>query len=358
MKTKQSVRTRIGTKCVKLGVFAFGVAAAISASADGGKLTYLTWSGYELPQFHQSYLKAHPEGVDISVFGDDDEAFAKVKSGFAPDIAHPCIDKIPRWREANLIQPIDPKRIPNFDKIFPVLRNMPGVYADGKLWMVPWDWGNTSILYRTDKLPNPEQSWSMLWDKKLSGKIATIDAVHDTVIVAAMLSGVDPFNMSASNLAKVKAKLQEQRPLLRTYTNDMTSVEQALASGELSAAMTWNASEVALKKRGVPVKFMAPKEGMLTWVCGIVLMKNAKQVDKAYDFINARLQPDAGQYLISSYGYGSSSKEAFARMTDKQLNDLSLPRDPEVALKKTVITTAMKNADAASAMFEAVKSGQ
>src|SRR6516165_8561834 len=67
------------------------------------KITYYTWDGYDLPAFHQAYLKEHPEGLNISVFGDDDEALAKVKAGYRPDIAHPCVDKLPQWREAGLL---------------------------------------------------------------------------------------------------------------------------------------------------------------------------------------------------------------------------------------------------------------
>ena len=58
--------------------------------------------------------------------------------------------------------------------------------------MVPWDWGNTSILYRTDLVKNPEASWNLLWDKQYAGRMATIDAVHDTPVVAALLAGRQP----------------------------------------------------------------------------------------------------------------------------------------------------------------------
>ena len=94
--------------------------------------------------------------------------------------------------------------------------------------------------------------------------------MHDTPVVAALLAGVNPFDMTAAEMDKVADKLREQRPLLSNYTTDMTSVEQALSSGALVAAMTWNASATTLKKQGVPVEFMKPKEGMLTWSCGFV----------------------------------------------------------------------------------------
>lgn len=327
------------------------------AAEAGEKLLYMTWSGYELPEFHQAYLASHPEGIDVSLFGDDDEALTKVKAGFRPDVAHPCFDKIGRWREENLLQPIDVSRIANWDKVFPVLKTLPGVIDNGEVWMIPWDWGNTSITYRTDLVDLPEASWKLLWDQRYAGRLATLDAVHDTPVVAAILAGVDPFNMSDADLEKVAEVLKAQRPLLRMYTTDMTSVEQALAAGELVAAMTWNASAVTLKRQGLPVEFMNPKEGMLTWVCGYVLLKDAQNVDLAYDFINARLADDAGKYLVEAYGYGSSNQEAFRSIPAATLEELALPADPETMLRSTVVTGPMHNNDAVSEMFENVKAG-
>lgn len=330
--------------------------AAPAFAAD--KLSYFTWSGYELPEFNPSYLAAHPEGIDISMFGDDDDAFTKVKAGFHPDVAHPCYDKIARWSAEGLIQPIDTSRIANWNNIYPVFRNLPDLQAgDGKVWMVPWDWGNTSILYRTDLVKPAEMSWNLLWDKQYAGRMATIDAVHDTPVVAALLAGVNPFDMTPAEMDKVADKLREQRPLLSSYTTDMTSIEQALASGELVAAMTWNASAVALKAQGVPVEFMNPKEGMLTWTCGFVMLKDAKNPDQVYDFINSRLEPASGKHLIEAYGYGASTSSAFAEVPKEKLEELKLPADPEVMLKTTVFTGPMKQAPELAKMFERVKAG-
>ena len=332
--------------------------ASLTPAAAADKLQYFTWSGYELPDFNKSFLAAHPDGVEATVFGDDDDAFTKVKAGFRPDLAHPCYDKVARWNKEGLLQPIETAKIKNWDKIFPVFRNLPDIQAgDGKVWMVPWDWGNTSILYRTDLVKNPEASWQLLWNKDYPGRLAVIDAVHDTPVVAALLAGVNPFDMTAAEMDKVAAKLREQRPLLSSYTTDMTSVEQALSSGALVAAMTWNASATALKKQGVPVEFMKPKEGMLTWSCGFVLLKDAKNIDLAYDFINSRLETASGKYLIESYGYGSSTSSAFAEVPPDELAKLQLPADPEAVLKSTVFTGPMKQNDDLAKMFERVKAG-
>ncbi len=320
-------------------------------------LSFYTWSGYELPQFHAQYDRAHPEGAAITVFGEDDEAFAKIRSGFHPDIAHPCVDKLPRWREAGLIQPIDPKRIRNWDRLFPVLRALPGVSEGGQVWMLPWDWANTSITYRTDLVAGHPDSWSLLWDPRYEQRLAMIDATHDSWVVGAMMAGIDPFRETPEDIRKVAALLSRQLPLIRLYTTDMTSVEQGLASGEVVAAMTWNSSYVNLKKQGVPVAFMSPKEKMLTWVCGPVILKGARDLDRVYDFLNAMASDEAGMALMRTYGYGTSNQRAFESVPAAERAGMALPQDPEQALRDTVFIRPMQNSGAISAAFQTMKAG-
>ena len=321
------------------------------------QLSVYTWTGYELPQFHAQYTRQHPEGAAITVFGGDDEAFAKIKSGFHPDISHPCIDKLPEWRNAGLLQPIDPSRIRNWDHLFPVLRSLPGLVADGKVWMMPWDWANTSITYRTDLVSGHPDSWSLLWDPRYSQRLAVIDETHDAWLVGAIMAGVDPFRESASDMKKVADMMRRQLPLIRLYTTDMTSVEQSLASGEVVAAMTWNHSYVTLKQQGVPVAFMRPKEKMLTWACGLVILKGASNLDKVYDFLNSMASDETGVALMRTYGYGSADKTAFDSIPAAERAGMALPQDPEHALRDTIFVMPMLNHAAIEAAFETVKAG-
>ena len=54
-------------------------------------------------------------------FGDDDEAFQKVSSGFKADVAHPCSQMVSKYRDAGLIEPWDVSRIPEFAEHRPAL---------------------------------------------------------------------------------------------------------------------------------------------------------------------------------------------------------------------------------------------
>jgi spermidine/putrescine transport system substrate-binding protein len=114
---------------------------------------------------------------------------------------------------------------------------------------------------------------------------------------------------------------------------------------------------VALKKNGVPVEYMNPKEGMLTWACGYVMIKDTPHADLTYDFINARLGKEPGQWLVENYGYGSSSAESMGAVAPATLEELRLPADPDAMLKKTIFIETINNSDKISKMFEEVKAG-
>lgn len=123
--------------------------------------------------------------------------------------------------------------------------------------------------------------------------------------------------------------MRQQRPLIRTYTDDTTTLEQALASGELVAAMTWNSTATQLRAEGLPVRFADPKEGALTWVCGAIIHKDAPNLDLAYDIIDSLLSVETGKFLIGDYGYGHSNIKSFAEFTDEELADLGLSSNPD-----------------------------
>ncbi|MEK9942623.1 MAG: extracellular solute-binding protein, partial [Gammaproteobacteria bacterium] len=82
------------------------------------------------------------------------------------------------------------------------------------------------------------------------------DSLIDGVMVAAIYTGAkDPFNMTEAEMAKTRAALKEQLPLMRYYWTSPADIEQALASGELVATSAWNSSYAALKKEGLDVRY-------------------------------------------------------------------------------------------------------
>ncbi|MEX2650498.1 MAG: extracellular solute-binding protein [Alphaproteobacteria bacterium] len=309
-----------------------------AARAATGEAIYYTWAGYDVPEFWPAYVEKHGATPEIPLFADNEEAFQKIRAGFVVDVTFPCSSMTPRWRDAGILQPVDTARLSNWPDVIDELKVLEGNQFEGAQWFIPIDWGQTSITYRTDLVDwqGQPESWSLLWDERYAGKLTMLAAAEDAWWCAAIYAGIDTKNVTEDGMAKVRALLKQQRPLLRQYTSDLTSVEQSLASGELVAAMTWNSSALQLKNEGVPVRFANPKEGALTWCCGLVLLKDAPHYDKAHDLIDAHLDPRSGAFEIMEFAYGHSNRKAYDGISDEDLAARGLSKNPLEILERGV----------------------
>jgi len=333
---------------------------AKAAAADQG--TYFTWGGYDDPALFGDYIKKHGEPPNLATFGGSEEALTKMRAGFVVDVSHPCNADVPRWIASGFFQPMDTNKLSNWGDIMPELYQLEGNMKGDQPYMAPFDWGQTSITYRTDlfDLEDKEESWEMLWDERYKGRLAVLASAGDAWWCGAIYAGVDFKDIASKEGFKKTAEImRQQRPLIRTYTDDETTLEQALASGEIVAAMTWNSSAVKLKSEGVKVKFANPKEGALTWVCGAMIHKDAPHVDKAHDIVNSMLSVETGKWLIGENGYGHSNIKSFGQFTDKELLDLGLSRNPGDILSegKFMIPQTQDFETAMNQEFEKVKAG-
>src|SRR5205085_2813351 len=131
-----------------------------SIGAENGNLSILEWGGYEAKGtkaqkypvlFGSDYTKKYsPDGITYSYITNDDQALQKATSSGPFDIIHPCHENIQDYVNRGLVQPWDTSLIPSFKDLNPYL--VKASQFDGKQYMIPWDWGYGSLLYRTDKI--------------------------------------------------------------------------------------------------------------------------------------------------------------------------------------------------------------
>lgn len=298
------------------------------------EITYFGWAGYDDANFNKGYTDKHGAPPNYSFWGSEEEGFQKLMGGYEPDLMAPCTYEIDQWRSAGLLKPIDESRLVHLKDMFPAVTGIGGTVVEGKRWFVPLDWGNSTVIYRTD-LVDPEyvkeNSWKILFDDRYKGRLAAFDD-NVNVEISALLLGYDNiFSLTDEQLVKVREMMRKQRDNLRFYWTDKTQIEQALASGELVAAYGWNETYVGLRNQGISVGFMVPKEGIFTWCCGLVMHAKTENEDAVYDLINAMTSPETGAYEITTWGYGHANQKAFALVPPEKLQELNLST-PEALL--------------------------
>ena len=304
-------------------IFGFAVAlslgtAPVAVSAADGELTVFDWAGYEDPEFHPAYVAKHGDSPTFAFFGDEEEAFQKLRTGFRADVAHPCSQSVVKWRDAGLLKPLDTSRIPEWDNILPGFKSMKDLMTteDGKAWIVPFEWGNTAVTYRTDKVDEADiASLKAFADPKFKDRVSIGDSVDDAYALASLAIGQkDWAKMTDAQFEEASAFLREVHKNVRLYWTDNTELSQAMAGEEVDLAWAWNETATTLQADEVPVAIKKDtEEGLSTWVCGYVLLEGGEgNVDKAYDYINATLDPAVSSYIVSAWGYGHSNAKGMA----------------------------------------------
>ena len=120
---------------------------ASMASAADPELTVFDWAGFENQALIEGYVAKHGQMPTYAFFGDDDEAFQKVASGFKADAVHPCSQMVSKYRDAGLIEPWDTSKLTSLDQLDPTMLESPVFKDDQGLWYLPSYWGATAVAY-------------------------------------------------------------------------------------------------------------------------------------------------------------------------------------------------------------------
>ncbi|MCG7504377.1 ABC transporter substrate-binding protein [Mesorhizobium retamae] len=335
-----------------------------AARAAGSDLVIFDWAGYELPEFHPKYTEKYGDAPTFTFFGDEDEAFEKMRSGFKADLAHPCSQSVVKWRDAGLLQPLDTTKINAWKDLNPGIMKMKNLATsdDGTAWFMPWDWGNSQLTYNSEKVDEKDiQSLKSLADPKFQGRVSIPDNVDDAYALASLVIGLkDWTQMTDEQFQQASDFLRQVHKNVRLYWTDTTNIVQALTGGEIDLAWAWNDATAQSVLADAPIKAKPDtQEGISTWVCGYVRLKDAYgNADQAYDYLNAINEPDVANVLVKDWGYGQANTKGMAAVDAKLLKDKGYD-DVEKFIDKTLfqspIPTELKQKMIAE--FEKIKAG-
>jgi len=335
------------------------LALAAPAFAADPDLVVFDWAGFETQALIESYVAKHGQMPTYALFGDDDEAFQKVSSGFKADVVHPCSQMVSKYRDAGLIEPWDVSRIPNYAEIDPRFTNSPIFKDDAGVWYIPTDGAFTAVAYNTETVPAEDVATLQVFaDPKYKGRISLPDNVDDMWSLALLATGVSDWTtVTEDQFQAAAAWMRKVHPNVRAYWADPSELSQLMASGEVQVAWSWNDSIALMRSEGFPVGFQRQaKEGASTWFCGYVNTKGAPgSEDKAYDFINAWLDHGSAKALMENFGYASTNPVAMAAIPAEALVAADVNPIEGTLLSQVPISSEMR--DRMLTEFENIKAG-
>ena len=323
-----------------------------------GNLSVLEWSGYEDPLYWADFAEKYPE-VDVSFeFGiSDADIYGKMKAGSQADVFHPYTGWLQFYVDEGLVAEIDTTKLANWDKVPDYFKAVGQI--DGKQYFVPFDWGFTSILYRTDKV-DPVDSWSVLFDDKYDNHISMWDDGPGAVTTSSYIHGYDETAVTDEQLAAIQTEWTAQAPLNALYwASEYADLVPAFQSGDVWLAYAWQGAYATLLGEGMEVAYAEPKEGRNSWVGLYGIRSDSPNYDLALRFLDEKLGVQAGVNTITNFYYGHVSSEAQAQITDENLIEAFSIDDPTV-LERTNFTPNLtaEQRDAWTTMWAEVKAAQ
>lgn len=214
----------------------------------------------------------------------------------------------------DLIVPWDLSKVPNYDSVWQWVKDIPYLKRDGKQYGIPTVVNADSIIYRPDRLGKVD-SYGVIFDPKLKGRVAMEDAWINSAVFAAMYLKEsenapieEPGNLSESELGLVMEFLIKHKRdgQFRTFWNGWEQGVQLVANEEVDAMTGWEPIVYEGRKRGLQVEYASPVEGYEGWGNNAVLLKGAAErgvEDAAHAFVNGLLQGFYGCELGQSRGY-------------------------------------------------------
>ncbi|UCC33695.1 MAG: hypothetical protein JSW53_01455 [Candidatus Bathyarchaeota archaeon] len=311
-----------------------------------GTLRVFTWTGLgrEDPMWWDEgpygFSKIYPN-VDIEWLYFEDEPHALSMLQLDPDYAdviEVCGGQFKLIQE-DLIEPLNATMVPLMSEFFSEWETYDAFWHDNELYAVPFEFGYTSLTYRTDMFEN----WNIseaLWDDTailfedipaLEGQIWMYDSVIEIMDLAASHVGYDltvedmaEWTLNTTMFETVTDALWGFKPKVATFYVGVEEAYSALIAGECAAVIGWCDMYASVKAGldgefgtgdDLPVgfSFFSP---MLSWGSAYTINAGLKARDPelyavAHAFLNAAVTREACANKIMEWYTGAPNRYSY-----------------------------------------------
>lgn len=285
------------------------------AQEDKVVLNVYNWGDYIDEDIFEMFEEETGIEINYETYATNEEMYTKIKKGGTQyDLAIPSEYMIEKMIREEMLETIDLNKIPNFKNIDDDFKNLS--FDPDNTYSVPYFWGTVGIIYNTELIEEPINSWDVLWDEKYAGQFTMMDSQRDSIMVALKKLGYSMNTKNLDELEEAKQLLIEQKPMVLAYVGD--NVKDMLISGEAAMAVVWSGEASAVIQEYEEFAYVLPVEGSNKWFDNIVIPKGAKNIDAAHQFIDFLCRPDIGFLNADYVGYSTVNTETL-KLIDPEL---------------------------------------
>jgi putative spermidine/putrescine transport system substrate-binding protein len=323
---------------------ASGAASSAAAAAPGGSayagpvgdgegaLNVLAWPGYAedgstdpAVDWVTPFEKATGCQVNVKTFATSDEA-VKLMQGGGWDVVSASGDATLRLIYGDSVQPVNTDLVPSYADIFDDLKMQKFNSVNGVAYGIPHGRGANLIMWNTDKVKEPIDSWAPTFeaDSPYAGAVTAYDSPIFIADAAVYLMATqpdlgikDPYALDQTQFDAAIALLEQQKALVGEYWSDYTKAIQAFNSGSTAIGTSWQVIANLAKAEGGKIEATKAKEGATGWSDTWMVAKDTPNINCAYKWLDWIASPEVNAQVAEWFGEAPANAKSCEMTADK-----------------------------------------
>lgn len=309
-----------------------GAAYAGPVGTGEGQVNVLAWPGYAengstdpAVDWVTPFETKTGCKVNVKTFGTSDEA-VKLMQGGGWDVVSASGDATLRLIYGDNVQPINTDLVPSYANIFDDLKMQKFNSVNGVAYGVPHGRGANLVMWNTDKVTTPVDSWAATWDANSPYK-GSVTAYDSPIFIADAalwlmatkpeLGITDPYALDQTQFDAAIELLTQQKALVGEYWSDYTKAIDGFKSGTTSIGTSWQVIQNLAAADGGKVMATKAKEGATGWSDTWMIAKDTKNINCSYLWLDWIASPEVNAQVAEWFGEAPSNAKACELTTDK-----------------------------------------
>ncbi len=291
---------------------------------DSEKLYVYNWGDYMDMDVVKEFEEEYNVKVIYQEFATNEDLYVKIKNSSEPmDVIFPSEYMLERMSNEGLLNELDFSKLDNFKYVDKDLTGMS--YDKENKYSVPFFWGTVGIIYNSEKYPEGLQKWADLWNEKYKKDMVLYYSQRDILMVALKKLGYSMNTSDEAQLEDAKNELIDQKPLVYAYLGD--EIKDILIAEDANVGVVYSGDAGIVIEENPKYKYVLPKEGTNLWFDVAAIPKNARNVNRAHDFINFLLRPEIAARNAEYLQYATVESEAKKYLPESLVNNEALYPD-------------------------------
>ena len=279
-------------------------------------LNVLNWTSYIPDDVIRDFEKEYGIKVNYGTYSSNEELLAKISSSKEGtyDLIFPSDYMVEVLKERDLVDKLDKSKLSNYNNINPLFLNQE--YDINNEYSLPFLMATTIIAVNTENVKDDITGYNDLLNKKYKNNIVLLDDQRIVIGAALQSFGYDMNDFEDDHLEDAYNYLMKLKKNVKAFDSD--SPKTFLISKEVDIGLIWNAEGILANDENPNIKLIYPKEGYALSMDNYVLVKNSKNKDNAYLFIDYLLRDDVSQRIIDEYPYISTNRNV-SNLTNEEI---------------------------------------